>query len=471
MAISDDPFADLETGEHTIIKPTPGGYVGNPPIVNPTRSAQTPPEFIPIKLPPRQGLNRLESAASALFGLLISLKNTATPTDVDSLYRQLVKEIQLFEEKARSLGVNDQMILTRARYVLCATLDDIILNTRWGQQFGWAKKTLQGTFYRREWSGREFFELLNKLLQTPANHRELLELIYLCLALGFEGEFRIYNRQHELDERRETLYQTLRNLAAQDEAEPELSPHWRGVTDTRNPLFRYVPLWVLAAISALILVILYLTLYFHLTTVSDPVFVAFQQTGKDIPRLTVSDYIPPPPPEPDKITTIRKLPPPPPPPSPAPAHVQLRDRLQSERCVEAKELILSGQSSGTRIRTNTRCGVLFASGQWQVEPNLQALLNRITPALADTLSIAPGRVLVTGHTDSIPGRFIDNNELSQRRANAVMASLTDLLGTPSRFSAEGRAEREAIADNSTREGRALNRRVELLVLYPGVLPP
>ena len=87
--------------------------------------------------------------------------------------------------------------------------------------------------------------------------------------------------------------------------------------------------------------------------------------------------------------------------------------------------------------------------------------------MADALNDEPGPVIITGHSDNIPiksSRFPSNMHLSLARAKSVMASMAKSMNDPSRLTAEGRAEKEPIADNSTREGRAKNRRIEVLLV-------
>ena len=78
-----------------------------------------------------------------------------------------------------------------------------------------------------------------------------------------------------------------------------------------------------------------------------------------------------------------------------------------------------------------------------------------------------GAVTVVGHTDSIPvsgaNPFGDNQGLSEARA-ATIARILVANGAPAdRVRSEGRAATEPVAANATREGRALNRRVEILI--------
>jgi Flagellar motor protein len=86
----------------------------------------------------------------------------------------------------------------------------------------------------------------------------------------------------------------------------------------------------------------------------------------------------------------------------------------------------------------------------------------------------PGRVVVLGHTDNQPlsrtGRFPSNWHLSRERARAVADDLSSLSREPGRFTFEGRADSEPIASNDTAEGRARNRRVEIVLHAPAATP-
>jgi len=105
-------------------------------------------------------------------------------------------------------------------------------------------------------------------------------------------------------------------------------------------------------------------------------------------------------------------------------------------------------------------GVLFASAKSDLLPTAQVKLNAVADALIkeDPLST----MVVEGHTDS-QGADADNQELSQRRAQAVRDYLVSRGVASDRITAQGLGESRAIADNSSAEGRANNRRVEIVV--------
>lgn len=91
------------------------------------------------------------------------------------------------------------------------------------------------------------------------------------------------------------------------------------------------------------------------------------------------------------------------------------------------------------------------------------------PALARLATVFRKRsetsVIIFGHTDAIGGDGAFNLDLSQRRADSVRDVLVAQQIAQSRLSTWGRGPKDPIASNETEEGRALNRRVEFVVLY------
>lgn len=105
---------------------------------------------------------------------------------------------------------------------------------------------------------------------------------------------------------------------------------------------------------------------------------------------------------------------------------------------------------------------LFASGQATILDGFKPIALRV----AATLDKEPGRIRVVGHTDSSPirtVRFPTNFELSVERAKAVAAALKPGLNDGSRVDVEGKGADAPIASNTTPEGRAKNRRVEIFI--------
>ncbi len=103
--------------------------------------------------------------------------------------------------------------------------------------------------------------------------------------------------------------------------------------------------------------------------------------------------------------------------------------------------------------------VLFATGKYDLLPIAKDKLDEVAKALADQ---GYKSILVEGHTDSV-GKASDNETLSLKRAESVRSFLVS-RGIPSdKIRATGLGSSRAIADNSTPDGRANNRRVEIVV--------
>lgn len=127
---------------------------------------------------------------------------------------------------------------------------------------------------------------------------------------------------------------------------------------------------------------------------------------------------------------------------------------------EGKVRITQGRR-GVSIEINAN--VLFQPGQAELEPGSLEVLR----AVAERLRDEPFNLEVTGHTDLLPIRnstFASNWELSAVRATSVVRHLAAHGIAPERMQAIGREATRPVAPNNTPEGRARNRRVELMIL-------
>jgi chemotaxis protein MotB len=165
-------------------------------------------------------------------------------------------------------------------------------------------------------------------------------------------------------------------------------------------------------------------------------------------------------------------PPPPPPPPPAPPATPARpaDLVQSLSTLE-KGLDAELKNGKVQVRLEPRGLVItlqeaafFASGNDVLAPDSIPILSKI----AEVVRNVPNPIRVEGYTDSIPihnSRFRSNWELSTARSIAMLELLRQRFGIPpSRMIVAGYAENAPADDNGTPEGRARNRRVELVLL-------
>lgn len=146
----------------------------------------------------------------------------------------------------------------------------------------------------------------------------------------------------------------------------------------------------------------------------------------------------------------------------------LRDKLK-----KLTQLGLKVEVRDNRMLIQLPGDVLFDSGSDRLKQGGRDILLQVSEVLRDDPELAKREFQVAGHTDSKPlagGRFQDNWGLSAMRARSVLVFLTTPLDASGgglnqdKWSAAGYADTDPVANNDTDEGRAKNRRVELVVL-------
>ncbi len=447
---SDNPFAEPDDSDRTqIIRPVPGGRqrAAPRPAAAETPSARAETTLSGAAEVVRAGSSPLLAAAAPLLQLLSRLRNTLSQPDPGALRERAVGAVRQFEQVSRETGVPlDQ--LRPAHYALCASLDDVVQATPWGSQGAWASRSLVSTFHQEVRSGDRFFDVLNQVKQNPGVFLPVLELMYLCLSLGFQGRYRLSPRgPAELDRLREEVFSVI--ARQRPRPDPDLSPHWRGVPAPYRAVRAEVPVWIAGAAGLLAVCAAYAWTSFGLNEDSDDLFARMMAARPaQMPAIVRAAPVQPPAPAP-------------PPPSPG-ALDKLRGFLRPE--IEQGLVAVIGTDAVPVVRIRNRG--LFASGSAVVQARFDPLLDRIGQALADE----SGAVQVIGYTDNQPIRsvqFPSNFQLSAARAKAAAAIIARGIGSPGRISTEGRADADPIGNNATPEGREENRRIEVVLRRAG----
>jgi len=298
---SDDPFANNDN-DRTVIRPMPGGR--RPAPETPVQPAPTPVQASPQVAPNVQplpdyqsgsahadsmasqagqiigsGMNFLVDAAGTLLMLGSQLRNSISQAGVPQLREQMIQQLRTFEDKARAGGGEQNTVLT-ARYLLCSYLDEAVLSTPWGSESGWANQSLLSTFHNETWGGEKFFQVLEQHAQSPSRSLNILELIFVCLAFGFQGKHQLSDRGNaQLITIQDNLFSTI--AMQRGEFERDLSPHWHGVPDKRYALTRYVPLWVVAALAGVLLLVVYTGFRLIINTTTAPIYEEIDQIRQE----------------------------------------------------------------------------------------------------------------------------------------------------------------------------------------------
>jgi type VI secretion system protein ImpK len=458
--MSDDPFAEPSDAERTMIRPRPGGGRGAPPPPPPREMPRAAPE-VPAERVPTIGANPLVAAAAPLLAAAIRIAGgRGRNPDPELLRRGMVDEVRRFERAALATGLETRA-LRAARYALCATIDDLVLSTPWGSASTWSQQSLTSIFHTEVVGGDRFFDILEQMQKDLGHNGEVVELMYLCASLGFEGRYRIMPRgTAALAELRDSVYRVIRNRRG--DFERELSPRWRGVDTGHRPLSQRLPLWAIALGTVTLAALIYLGFNFMLSGASDVGFAElYGLPPHGAPTMT-------------HVGVAAGAPPPPPPPAQPAAVVSsaVSATLRQFLAPEIKEglvVVLEDAQSVTVRLTNLPNRNMFGSGNATLNAGYDSVIKRIAEALNDE----NGAVTVTGYTDNQPihtARFPSNFELSQARADVVARMLAATLKDPGRLHATGRGDADPLAPNTTADGRLQNRRTEVALTRTSSTP-
>jgi type VI secretion system protein ImpK len=470
MSDKDPPSGPFGRGDRTVIRPNPGArrpVAPATPASQPTAAPPTPQVSYPGATPtgsteewistpsapkpveqiqrgPDLRLDELAApnenpimrAAGPLLLLLGRLRVALLRAPFASLMEQVADAVVFFEKEIRSAGIPEQQANT-AKYILCATADDIVQNIPTEDRHVWTQYSMLSRFFGERIGGVRFFEELEKALRDPLVNYPLLELQHTCLALGFQGVHRSApNGPGSLQQIQRNLYETLRRI--RPKVIHDLSPRWQGQSLAGRASRLRVPLWAVASIVGALLVALYVTLLALLSGRSEAV------------AGTIAILHPT-----DKIEIARRVIAPPPPPPPVAAQLPRIKRELADECITVTQ-------SANMIVIRLCDLALFESGKAEVREAFKPAAARI----AKLLDQEKGFIKVVGHTDSEPiksVRFPTNWHLSVERAKAVGALLKKGLAQPDRVQIDGKGSEVPVASNATPDGKSKNRRVEILI--------
>ncbi|MDG4874030.1 type VI secretion system protein TssL, long form [Mesorhizobium sp. WSM4935] len=394
--------------------------------------------------------NPILAAAAPLLMLFGQLRLMPVERQAATLAERIADAIETFDRAIAKAGVAEEDARI-AKFALCETADDLVGNLPWPSKDTWLQHSLVAQVFHTQPTGAGFYEALNNILARPEAHYDLLELMHACLSLGFEGQYRgLAKERNTLEYVRRDVYDTLRYFKPR--AGDDVSPRWQGMAAALPKPRARLPLWAVAAAAATLVTAAFFGLRVLITDEGDAtageLLALNPSTPVTIERASVAA-----PTEPAQAS-------PPPPAVPDTAQI---DRI---RATLAKAIAGGGLSVGEKgefIVVEINNQLLFASGQAEVKPQFQP----VAADIATALNAEPGPIRIVGHTDNVKPKksstFKSNFDLSVARAKAVQAMMAMQLKDPTRLSADGKGEDEPVADNGTADGRAKNRRVDVMI--------
>lgn len=401
----------------------------------PSRLAE---DDVPAPATPRSLRNLMLAEAAPVLALAAGVRSGRVRAPMPQFHREATQIIAAFD---RAIAPHyREEVRQRAKYAVCATVDDIAQNLPNIGTDGaeWARRSMVVQFFQENIGGDRFWQLTDDMLRAPADNLDIIELYHACLAAGFEGRFRVMpdgkRRLHEIMSKLHGSLQHVRSLSML-----ELSPQWRG---EKAPLRRIAP-WNLLALAGAAAAGLLLLIYILLRLIL--------MSGGEAPSNALLALVPG-----DRLTLSRPA-----------ASLPTGSSAQASELrrflePEIREGLVTVEEDAQTVRVRTSVGQLFRSGSDQLEAGREALFKRIGAAIEKE----KGEVLIEGHADSdrvANLSFPDNMALSQARAQTVATIIRASLSDPTRVGAKGMGETVPIASNDTPEGKSRNRRVEIIV--------
>ncbi|WP_309644007.1 type VI secretion system protein TssL, long form [Phenylobacterium sp.] len=435
-----DPFSfGEEEGDRTVI----GGRAAPPDagdrtMIGPSTARPAfAPRVVMLEDLETTGNNPLLAAAAPLITLVNALRSATQPGDIGQLRQTVIDELRRFQQVARARAAPDDEV-RHGHYALCALIDEVVLSTPWGSKSAWPKQSLVATFHNEVVSGDRMLEIAEALEARPNRSPNLLELIYLCLSFGFEGRLRLETQgANRLFQMRERIYNAIRQVRGAFER--ALSPKWRGVDAGYQPIAKDIPLWVFGAAFATLALLVYAGFLFSLSSLGDRALKPL--TGLYRAGAPALNRTAPPP-----VVADSRL------------FLTILDILKPD--IDAGRVAVTDSPDAVLVRLKDKG--LFASGSAQLDADYGETIAR----LAQAIDLTVGTVAVTGHTDNQRIRslqFASNQELSEARANGVIAQLTGRGIDEGRLSPTGLGESQPVAGNEDPDGRRQNRRVEVTI--------
>lgn len=208
---------------------------------------------------------RLAEVFAPCLALIVHLRSAVDYGDPEALRKRVKDLLDRSEREARRLGAPADDI-GQAKFALVAFLDETILSSDWMYRDQWVAKPLQLELYDRYDAGEAFFDRLKTFLEQPMRHGEVLEIYYLCMALGFKGQYQLQD-QAQLRSLIDEAKQALGKLPGFGDV--PLAPHGKPRGQVASEVRRKFPPWLLVVGAVLIGLVVFLVLNLYMGGASD----------------------------------------------------------------------------------------------------------------------------------------------------------------------------------------------------------
>ena len=152
----------------------------------------------------------LTEVCSPVFLHLVSFRRNSATSGVG--LEELKASLRNDLDRARSSCAEDprlRPLFERIWYALVVTADQIVLSSQWQHRPAWSMDLLEMHYFKSSEGGKKFYHLVSEVLNDPTEQAaSLAELLFTCMALGFQGE--LLGERGELESRRRQLFEKAR---------------------------------------------------------------------------------------------------------------------------------------------------------------------------------------------------------------------------------------------------------------------
>lgn len=240
--------------------------------------------------------DRLYQICADILVTAVQLTSDAASVAGGDLRQRLVGSLDRMVSDGRRLGIADAD-LAEARYALVAFIDEQVMRSDWSGRADWMARPLQLDLYRENTAGENFFVRLRALLRA-GDRPVAVEIYYLCLVLGFQGAYRDGGEPQAIEKFTRAARDQVRKVLPDPS---KVSPHAKARGSTRSVKTSWGPLIVIAASSALLIVLVLVGLGWSAATERDRLVASFGEV-EEKPVVSAPRPAPVPPTRPERAT-------------------------------------------------------------------------------------------------------------------------------------------------------------------------
>ena len=187
------------------------------------------------------GNKDLQGLCTDLFLIVIRMREAEDLGDPASLRKLISYFLDLFEKNCKAIGITADSI-NDAKYALVALIDETVLSVPGICRDYWFTRPLQLDMFGDNIAGEEFFNKLQKMQLETDRKKDVLEIYYICLSLGFEGKYKLFNAEERVTIMDE-LGRKIRRTRIR--ASSGLSPHGNRVDSIKRKSGSFLfPIWL-----------------------------------------------------------------------------------------------------------------------------------------------------------------------------------------------------------------------------------